>query len=57
MVLGRTSEKIQVNLGLELFIKMVLNIYLEKTIAQKDTSLPMFIEALFTISKKWKQPK
>ena len=28
-----------------------------KTLIQKDTSTPMFIAALFTIAKIWKQPK
>ena len=35
----------------------LLDIYLEKTIIQKDTCTPMFIAALFTIAKTWKQPK
>ena len=35
----------------------LLGIYPEKTIAQKDTCTPMFIAALFTIAKTWKQPK
>ena len=32
-------------------------IYPDKTIIQKDTCTPMFIAALFTIAKTWKQPK
>ena len=28
-----------------------------KTLILKDTCTPMFITALFTIAKKWKQPK
>ena len=32
-------------------------VYLEKTLIQKDTCTPMFIAALFTIAKTWKQPK
>ena len=32
-------------------------IYLEKTIIQKDTYTPVFIAALFTKAKTWKQPK
>ena len=32
-------------------------IYLDKTIIQKDTCIPMFIAALFTIAQTWKQPK
>ena len=28
-----------------------------KTLIQKDTCTPMFITALFTIAKTWKQPK
>ena len=35
----------------------LLSIYLEKTIIQKDTCTPMFIAALFTVAKTWKQPK
>ena len=31
--------------------------YADKTIIQKDTCTPMFIAALFTIAKVWKQPK
>ena len=35
----------------------LLGIYPEKTLLQKDTCSPMFIAALFTIAKTWKQPK
>ena len=35
----------------------LLDIYLEKTIIQKDTCTPMFTAALFTTTKTWKQPK
>ena len=35
----------------------LLGIYLDKTIIQKDTCTPMFIVALFTTAKTWKQPK
>ena len=35
----------------------LLGIYLKKTIIRKDTCTPMFIAALFTIAKTWKQPK
>ena len=35
----------------------LLGIYLDKTIIQKDTCTTMFIAALFTIAKTWKQPK
>ena len=34
----------------------LLDIYLEKTLSRKDTCTPMFIAALFTIAKTWKQP-
>ena len=34
-----------------------MGIYPEKTIIQKDTCPPMFIAALFTIARSWKQPK
>ena len=37
----------------------LMDIYLEKpkTVIQKDTYTPVFIAALFTIAKMWKQPK
>ena len=35
----------------------LLGIYLEKTTIQKDTCTPVFMAALFTIAKTWKQPK
>ena len=36
---------------------LLLGIYPEETIFQKDTCTPIFIAALFTIAKMWKQPK
>ena len=33
----------------------LLHVYPDKTIIQKDTCTPMFITALFTIAKMWKQ--
>ena len=35
----------------------LLGIYPEENMIQKDTCTPMFITALFTIAKTWKQPK
>ena len=35
---------------------LLLGIYPEKTIIQKDTCTTMFIAALFTIARTWKQP-
>ena len=35
----------------------LLGVYPEKTIIQKDTCIPMFIAALLTIARSWKQPK
>ena len=35
----------------------LLGIYPDKTIIQKGTCTPMFIEAPFTIARTWKQPK
>ena len=34
-----------------------LGTYPDETLIQKDTCTPMFIVALFTIAKPWKQPK
>ena len=35
----------------------LLGIHPEKTTVQKDTCIPMFIAALFTIARSWNQPK
>ena len=35
----------------------LLGIYLDKTFLKKDTCTCMFIAALFTIAKTWKQPR
>ena len=35
----------------------LLGIYMDKTFIEKDTGTPIFIAALFTIAKTWKQPK
>uniref|UniRef100_A0A8W4FLN7 Uncharacterized protein n=1 Tax=Sus scrofa TaxID=9823 RepID=A0A8W4FLN7_PIG len=36
---------------------LLLGMYLEKTTLQKDKCTPVFIAALFTTAKTWKQPK
>ena len=35
----------------------LLGIYPEETKVEKDTYIPLFIAALFTIDKTWKQPR
>ena len=35
----------------------LLGIYPEETKIEKDTCIPLFIAALFTIVRKWKQPR
>ena len=35
----------------------LLGIYPEETRVEKDTCIPLFIEALFTTARTWKQPK
>ena len=35
----------------------LLGIYPEETRVEKDTRIPLFIAALFTIAKAWKQPR
>ena len=36
---------------------LLLGLYLEKTMIQKDTWIPIFITALLTMARTWKQPK
>ena len=52
----RFLKKLNIELPYDPAIPL-LAIYPEKTITQKDTCTPMFIAALFTIARSWKQPK
>ena len=52
----RFLKKLKIELPYDPAIPL-LGIYPEKTITQKDTCTPMFIAALFTIARSWKQPK
>ena len=65
--LWRTVRRFLKKLKIKFFIDPAINdpaipllgIYPEKvkTLIQKDTCTPMFIAALFTTAKTWKQPK
>ena len=48
-------EKLKIELPYDPAIPL-LGIYPEKTLIQKDPCTPMFIAALFTIARSWKQP-
>ena len=52
----RFLKKLKIELPYDPAIPL-LGIYVEKSIIQKDTCIPMFIAALFTIARTWKQPK
>ena len=52
----RFLKKLKIELPYDPAIPL-LGIYPEKTIIEKDTCIPMFIAALFTIARSWKQPK
>ena len=52
----RCFKKLKIELPYDPAIPL-LGIYPEKTIIQTDTCTPMFIAALFTIARSWKQPK
>ena len=49
-------KKLKINLPYDPAIPL-LGIYPEKTIIPNDTCTPIFIAALFTIARPWKQPK
>ena len=53
---GGSFKKLKIELPYDPAISL-LGLYLEKTIIRKDTGTPMFIAALFTIARTWKQPK
>ena len=52
----RHLKKLKIELPYDPAIPL-LGIYPEKTVIQKDTCTPVFIAALFTIARSWKQPK
>ena len=52
----RFLKKLKIELPYDPAIPL-LGIYTKKTIIQNDTCTPMFIAALFTIARTWKQPK
>ena len=51
----RFLKKLKIELPYDPAISL-LGIYPEKIIIQKDTCTPMFIAALFTVARSWKQP-
>ena len=53
---GRFLKKLKTELPYDPAIPL-LGIYLEKNRVRKDTCIPVFIAALFTIARTWKQPK
>ena len=52
----RFLKKLRIELPYDPAI-LLLGIYPEKTIIQKDTCTTMFIATLFTVAGTWKQPK
>ena len=54
---GALKEQRGIELPYDPAIPHVQGIYLDKIIIQKDTCTPMFIAALCTIAKTWKQLK
>ena len=52
----RKKKNLEIKLAYDLEIPL-LGIYPEKTIIEKNTCTPVFIAALFTIFRTWKQPR
>ena len=58
--LWKTVQRLLRKLKIELLCDsaiLLLGIYPDKTLRQKDACIPMFIAALFTVIKTWKQAK
>ena len=57
--LWRTIWRFLKKLKIDLYNPAIplLGIYLEKNMVRKDTCISVFISALFTIARTWKQPK
>ena len=54
--LERLLKKLGIKLPYDPAIPL-LGIYPEETKTEKDTCIPLFIAALFTIARTWKQPR
>ena len=52
----KKKKKLGINLPYDPAIQP-LGIYPKKTIIEKDTCTPVFVTALFTIARTWKQPR
>ena len=52
----KKKKNLEIKLAYDLEIPL-LGIYPEKTIIEKNTCTPVFIAALFTIFRTWKQPR
>ena len=52
----RFLKKLEIELPYDSAIPL-LGIYTEETRIERDTYTPMFITALFTIARTWKQPR
>ena len=52
----RFLKKLEIKLQYDPTIPL-LGIYPEETKIEKDTCIPLFIAALFTIARTWKQPR
>ena len=55
-IVWRFLKKLKIELPYDPAIPF-LGIYVDKTITQKDRCTPVFIAALFTVAKTWKQRK
>ena len=55
-IVWRFLKKLEIELPYDPAV-LLLGIYLEKNRIRKDTCTPVFLVALFTIAKTWKQPK
>ena len=52
----RFLKKLEIELPYNLAVPL-LGIQMEKTRTERDTCTPVFIAALFTIARTWKQPR
>ena len=55
--LKKLKRELPYDPAIPLYTGIYSGIYPEKTINQQDTCTPMFIAALLTIARSWKQPK
>ena len=57
MPILKSNKKLEIKLPYDRAVPLLLGIHTKETRIERDTCTPMFIVALFTMARTWKQPR